>query len=386
MKTMQEIKRNTIWMLGLTVLLAMTLGGCGGGGSNSGGSGDTGDNVAFVLTTDYSSGNYSTIDLDTMAPSPNLGSAGIAESDNAGTYYNGRIYIINRGTPSNITVLDKENPGVALNQFSTGNNTNPYAMAFNSDTEAYVLLYASNDLLVVDPTATTDQIQSTIDLSGFNTSGDSDGFVQAGAMIKVNDFLFVALQRLNGWAVENEALLVVIDTTTNEIVDVDDSTTDVDAITLTGRNPQFLFYDETSGKILIAETGAYSAIDGGIEIVDPTTFEAEGFLIDESELGGDVGAIVAANGTGYVVVNTGTWADTENTIAAFTIADGTRGVDLLVNPAFIPSLTVDDQGRLFVPDRASTAPGVRIYDTSDNTEITTGVIDVGLPPNVILVY
>lgn len=384
---MRQIKRNTIWMLGIATLLAMTLGGCGDSSSSDSCGAHTGTNLAFVITTDYTTGNFSTIDLESQAAASDLATEeGTVESDNAGAYYNGRIYIINRGAPSNITVLDKDAPCQALSQFSVGTGTNPYAMAFNSDTEAYVLLYGSNDLLVVDPTAATDQIQSTIDLSGFNTAGDSDGFVQAGAIIKVNDYLFVALQRLNGWAVENDALLVVVDTTTNEIVDVDDSTTEVDAITLTGRNPQFMFYDETSGKILVSETGDYSATDGGIETVDPTTFEAEGFLIDESELGGDVGDIVVANGTGYVVVNTGTWEVTENTVAAFTVADGNRGADLLVNPAYIPSLTVDDQGRLFVPDRTTTAPGVLIYDTTDNTEITTGAIDVGLPPNVILVY
>lgn len=378
-----NLKRNYFLVLGLTMLMAMTLTGCGDSDSSSN-SADTGDNVAFVLTTDYTSGNFSTVDLDTMTASTNLGATGMAESDNAGATYNGRIYIINRGTPSNITVLDKEAPGVALNQFSTGNGTNPYAMAFNSDTEAYVCLYGSNDLLVVDPTATTDQITQRIDLSAFMAAGDTDGFVEAGAMIKVNDYLFVALQRQNNYAVENDALLVVIDTTTNTLVDTDASTPDVvDAIALTGRNPQFMFYDETSGKIFVSETGGYGATDGGVETVDPTAFEAEGFIIDESDLGGDVGAIAVSNGTGYIVV-AGTWPN--NTIMTFDAASGAQGDDLLVNGAFIPSITLDDQGRLFVPDRTTTAPGVLIYDTADNTEITTGAIDVGLPPNVILVY
>jgi hypothetical protein len=380
-----RLYRKDILGIVLSAALALTIGGCGDSGSNGSGSrGATGDDVAFVLTTDYTSGSYSTIDLTTNTASNNLpAQAGIVESDNTGAYYNGRIYIINRGNASNITVVDKTDPTEAVNQFSTGNGTNPYAMAFNSDTEAYVCLYASNDLLVVDPTDAGDPIKERIDLSGFMAAGDTDGLVEAGAMIKVGDYLFVALQRQNYFAVENDALLVVIDTTTNEIVDMDDATATVDAIALTGRNPQFMWYDEASGKIFVSETGSYGVADGGVETVDPITFAAEGFVIDESDLGGDVGAVAVSNGTGYVVVAV---SFTDNTIMTFDAADGTKGNDLFINGVFIPSLTLDDQGRLFVPDRTDTAPGVRIYDTADNTEITSGAIDVGLPPNVILVY
>lgn len=384
MQQAKLFRKNILGIVFLTAL-ALALGGCGNSGSNGSGSrGATGDDVAFVLTTDFQTGSYSTIDLTTNTASNDLpAQAGIVESDNAGAYYNGRIYIINRGTPSNITVVDKADPTAAINQFSTGNNTNPYAMAFNSDTEAYVCLYESNDLLMVDPTDTSDPIKQRIDLSGFMAPGDTDPHVEAAAMVKVNGFLFVALQRQNRFAVENDALLVVVDTTTNEIVDVDASTAAVDAIALTGRNPQFMFYDEASGKIFVSETGSYGVTDGGVETVDPTAFEAEGFVIDEAELGGDVGAVAVSNGSGYVVV-----ADTNfnNIIMTFDAADGTKGDDLVLIEAFIPTLTLDDQGRLFVPDRTNDAPGVRIYDTADNSEITPGAIDVGLPPNVILVY
>lgn len=382
MKMIQQIKRSSNWMLALTVLLAMALTGCGGGGGSSSGNADTGNNVAFVLTSAYPTGNYSTIDLDTLTASINLGAPGAAESDTAGAYYNGRIYIINRGTPSNITILDKEAPSDVLNQFSTGNNSNPYAMVFKSDTEAYVCLYGSNELLVVDPTAATDQITDTIDLSGFMAAGDTAN-VEAAIMVKVNDFLFVALQRLNGYAVENDALLVVIDTTTNEVVDVDVSTPALDAITLTGRNPQYMVYNEVAGKIFISETGNYSANDGGIEAVDPVSWEAEGFVISEATLAGDVGPVAMVDDTlGYVVV--GGFAP--NKVVSFDAGSGEQTADLLTDVPFIPSLTLDAQGRLFVPDTTTTAPGVRIYDTSSDTEITSGAIDVGLPPNVILVY
>jgi hypothetical protein len=387
-KKMKQARSHRIGILSAVLFMALALAitGCGDNGSNGSGSrGATGDNVAFVLTTDFTSGSYSTIDLSTDIASKDLpAQTGIVESDNTGAYYNGRIYIINRYGADNITVLDKADPTVAINQFSTGNGTNPYAMAFKSDTEAYVCLYASNDLLVVDPTDAGDPIKERIDLSGFMAAGDTDGAVEAAAMVKVNDFLFVALQRLNNFVVQNDALLVVIDTTTNEIVDVDDSTDAVDAIVLTGRNPQFITYNADAGNIVVSETGAYfDTTDGGVETVDPISWEAEGFVVTETTLGGDLGTVAMVNANlGYAVIG----GFSNNTVVAFDAAAGTKSADVVATEGFIPSLAIDSQDRLLVPDRTLTAPGIRIFDTSDNTEITTTPIDVGLPPNVILVY
>jgi hypothetical protein len=385
---MRLTERETILMLVLTMLLALTFAGCGGSSDSNNCNAHTGTNVAFVTTSAFGGvGTYSTVDIGTLTAAEDLpGEDGIIEGDNAIAFYNDRIYIINRGTPSNITVLDKNTPCRALNQFSTGNGTNPYAMAFNSATEAYVLLYDSNDLLVVDPTAATDQITQRIDLSGFMAAGDPDELVEAGAMVKVNDYLFVALQRLNRnnfFAVENDAVLVVIDTTTNEIVDVDEGTAEVDAITLTGRNPQFMVYNETTGRIYVSETGSYGANDGGIEAVDPVAWEAEGFVVTEETLESDVGAVAIVDATkGYAVVG----GFVPNKVVSFNPDTGAAGIELVTNIPFIPSLTLDDQARLLVPDRTESAPGLRIYDTSTDTEISEGAIGVGGLPNVILVY
>jgi hypothetical protein len=40
--------------------------------------------------------------------------------------------------------------------------------------------------------------------------------------------------------------------------------------------------------------------------------------------------------------------------------------------------------RLLVPDRTLTNPGIRVYDTFTDQEVTTDPIDVGLPPNAIV--
>jgi hypothetical protein len=125
--------------------------------------------VAFVTTTDYATGSYSTIDLSDLSASVNLPSTtGIIESDNTAVYFNNKVYIINKFGFDNITVLKVSDLTTAIKQFSTGNGTNPQDMAFVSDTQAYVSLLGSNDVLVVDPTESSgNEITGTIDLSVF---------------------------------------------------------------------------------------------------------------------------------------------------------------------------------------------------------------------------
>ncbi|RMG84486.1 MAG: hypothetical protein D6708_16975 [Candidatus Dadabacteria bacterium] len=209
-------------------------------------------------------------------------------------------------------------------------------------------------------------------------------------MAIVGGKLFVALQRLDrgNWFAPTEAsYLVVIDTATDQIVDVDPSTPGTtDPIVLTGTNPQFMVYDETLGKIVVSETGSYGAQDGGLETVDPATYKAEGFLVTEGDLGGDVGALAVAGGSkAYVVVTDSSWA---NDVAVVERIGGSwqKQGTLGLSGAFIPSLALDGRGRLLAPDRDTTSPGVRIYDTATDEEVAGSPVDVGLPPNAIAVF
>ncbi len=374
------IQRSAMFLAAACLLLA----GCGESSGGSDAAAPALPGTAFVATTDYSTGGYATIDLDTLAAKTFQGN-GIVEGDNAVTAYGGRIYVINRMGFDNITVLDPSDLTAPVVQFSTGNGTNPHAMAFASDAKAYVSLYGADYLLSVNPS--TGEEVGRVDLSGF---ADADGLPEASAMAIVGGKLFVALQRLDrgNWFAPTEAsYLVVIDTATDQIVDVDPSTPGTtDPIVLTGTNPQFMVYDETLGKIVVSETGSYGAQDGGLETVDPATYKAEGFLVTEGDLGGDVGALAVAGGSkAYVVVTDSSWA---NDVAVVERIGGSwqKQGTLGLSGAFIPSLALDGRGRLLAPDRDTTSPGVRIYDTATDEEVAGSPVDVGLPPNAIAVF
>jgi hypothetical protein len=209
-------------------------------------------------------------------------------------------------------------------------------------------------------------------------------------MVIVGDYLFVALQRLDGFSVVRDAYIAVIDTKTDALVDVNPGTPEIDPIVLENRNPSFMYYDEVLGLIVVSGTGSYFANDGGIEVVDPSTFQAEGTIIDESTLGADVGAVVIVDGTvGFTVVG----GFSANKVVAFDVAvnpgtgevTGSSPRDLFSSAPWIPNLAVDGSKQLLVPDRTMGAPGMRVFDSLNETEITSSPIDVGLPPYAILV-
>ena len=362
-------------------------GGLGGGGGSTAVPGE----IAFVATTDFATGSYSTINLRNLTANQDLPSqVGIIESDNWALYHNNKVYVINRFGFDNITVLDTADLSRAVTQFSTGNGTNPQDMAFVSDTKAYVsLLERSNDLLVVDPTAPPGaEITSTIDLSGF-LDGDQDGFVEAGPMAMVGTTLFVALQRLDSFVASRPGVLAVIDTTTDTLFDVDPGTPGTQGIVLTGQNPAYMDYDANLGKIVVSEVGNFGVPDGGIETVDPRTFVAEGFMITENDLGDDVGDVIIVDGLkGYAVV--GGFAGQGVTVfdvdvdPVTGVITGSNPGDLVTGLPFVPDLALDSAKRLLVPDRDLINPGIRIYDTFTDQEITTDPINVGLPPNAIV--
>jgi hypothetical protein len=372
---------------------------CSDGSSSSGGVGGGGaappqiGEQAFVTTTNFTdSGSYSTINLRDQSGDADLPSqAGIIESDNDAVYYNNMVYVINRLGFDNITVLDVSDLSTAIKQFSTGNGSNPQDMAFVSDSHAYVSLYEENDILRVDPTAAAgSEIVGRIDLSGLAALyNDPDGIVEAQSMMVVGRYLFVALQLLdrnNFFSPTATSVLAVIDTTTDQLVDVDPATPDVDAIVLTGQNPQFMRYISEVDKIAVSETGSFGVNDGGIETVDPLTFAAEGIFVDENDLDGDLGDFVTVDGLkGYAVIS---FLDASfnffNKVVIFD-EDGNNLGDLTGDLPFIPSLAIDSDKRILVPDRTLTAPGIRIFDSITDAEVTASPIDVGLPPNTVIV-
>ncbi len=332
--------------------------------------------TAFIAATDYVTGALAAIDLDTRAVSTDVASI---HSDATLRWFGGLLYVVNRYGQDNIQVIDPAQNYATIRQFSTGNGSNPQDIAFVSPTKAYVSRYASADLLIVDPSDPNGNPQSTLSLGAF---ADGDGIPEMARMIRVERWLFVACQRLTNFAPSNPSFVVVVDTQTDTVLDVDPSQPGIQAIPLVGRNPTTAFaFDRQGTRLLIGCAGAFGALDGGIELLDPVSFESLGYAITEAALGGDVGDVAWKSAShSYALVS----GSSSSELVSWNPQNGTKiGTPYSVSTGFsLPDCELNDRGELYLCDASFTAPGVLIFSTA-NDALIAGPLDTDLPPNQV---
>jgi len=327
---------------------------------------------AFVAATDFSSGCASWV--ESAPPRTAHDCVEALSSDPVCRWAFGKVYVVNRFGFDNVQVLDPGNNFQTAAQYSVGNGTNPQDIAVVSPTKAFVSRLNSADLLVVNPT--TGASLGSISLAAF---ADGDGSPEPFKMFVYGDRLFVSLQRLDNFVPISPAYVVAIDLATDTILDADSVAPGVQAIPLTGTNPNTDFaLDVATGYLLLGETGAFGANDGGVEVIDPIQLQVLGYESTEGQLGGDLNDLaLAPNGRAYAVVSD----DSFNTL----LLEYDRGTGAVANTVFAPGgfslgdIEVSPEGELWVCDRSFASPGVRIFDTSSHA-LLAGPIATGLPP------
>ncbi len=334
-------------------------------------------NLAIMTTTDYNSGNLSSLDLQTqVATLDHL----TIHSDAVVRVYRDRVYVINRLGQDNVIVLNRGDLKTPLTQYSTGNGSNPHDMAFASGDKAYISRYERTQLLIVNP-ATGDSL-GAVDLSGF---ADADGLPEMSQLALYGNRLFVACQRLdrdNGWVPTDASAIAVIDVATDQVVDVDGNAAGVQGIAMAGKNPAGAA--QRGDKWLLSHVDLFADLtDGGIEVIDLANLRSEGIALGERALGGNLSSItMISDSEGYVVVTDANFA---NMVKRFDLAtQSVAGLEGL-SGGFVPGLGAF-AGRLYVLDRGSVADpasvGVKVFDVNTD-RLVAGPISTGLPPSSI---
>lgn len=327
----------------------------------------------ILTTTDFSTGSLSAVAGDGTVADDLL----LIHSDARVRAFNGRVYILNRLGQDNIIVLDEDDISTPLNQYSTGDGSNPHEIVVVSDEKAYVSVYERDHLLIVNP-ATGDSL-GIVDLSTFS---DEDGLPEASQLALYAGRVFVACQRLNRdafFAPTDFSTIAVVDTATDQLIDVDPFTQKIDGIRLTGTQP--FGFDQHGANWVLAEVGNFGQMDGGIEAVDLAALEAKGIAVAETSLGGDANTLTMLNANeGYVVVSDKNFA---NTIHRFNLETGeVSGALSGVSNGFIPTLS-EVAGYLYVIDRSTFDnpgdAGLKVFDTSTDA-LVQGPVTTSLPP------
>lgn len=332
---------------------------------------------AYVVESDFSTGSFGTVNATTKAATCNVTSV---HSDARVRWYDGRVYVINRFGADNIQVLDGTTYGL-VKQFSVGNGSNPYDIAFRSSTKAYVTRYESTDLWIVDPT--TGAHTGTVSLAGL---ADADGIPEMDRLEMVGPLLFVSLQRVNrnaGFQPTDTSLVAVVDTRVDALVDCDAVAAGVQGIRLPRVNPVTPFvFDGPRTRLYIGCAGFYGALDGGIVRVDPAGLVADGVAASEDSLGGDVLDLAwHDDARSYAIVADASF----NTKLIHWSATTGRKTGTLYSPggfSLADAEVTPDGSEVWVCNSSFGSPGLRVFSTATDLPVG-GAMTCTLPPQGI---
>jgi hypothetical protein len=333
----------------------------------------------FVTTTDFASGSTAFVAGGADQAEVNLLNI---HSDAIGHYYDGKIYVVNRLGQDNVIVLDPGDLTAPLIQFSVGNGSNPHDIEIVAPDKAYVTLYGTTDLLIVNP-----QDGSPLGLIDLSAFADSDGLPEVSQITRLGDRLYLSCQRLdrdNGWGPVGDSFLIVVDIASDTLVDVDPQAEGIQGILLSVANPNSVV--AIGDRIAVGVISNFGDRVGGIDIVDPISNASLGLAISEADLGGDITFLAMVNNVeGYAIVTDENFV---NIVRPVNLETGQVGAALdNLSGGFIPSIAVDGD-RLLVADRGSfSAPedaGVKVFDAQTGLFLQ-GPIDTGLPPSSLVV-
>lgn len=325
--------------------------------------------TAFLTATDYSTGSFATVTLDSPRTVSTPNSSSTISSDAVCFFYQPYIYVVNRFGFDNIQIFNPENNYNLVAEYSVGTGTNPQKITVVNDDKAYVSRLAASDLLIINPL--TGEGRGSIDMSAY---ADDDGFPEMAMMYyhSASQTLFVALQRLDISTFMNvpPSYVVAIDTTSDTISNV---------IQLEGINPASdFFYRESNNMLYISDVNTFTVNDGGIEMIDVSSKTSQGYCITEEALGGDVIDFVIFSDTiGYAIISDVNFI---THVVVFNPTTGSRGETLISSAGYdLAGVEINNREEIWILDRTVDAPALHIYNAATQTLDETIALTT-LPP------
>ena len=328
-----------------------------------------------MVTSDYATGNTAVYDISSGTFSDNV----LPLYQDARVKTDGKYLYIIEGFGAD--AFSKYDPlsiaeGNEIYQYSVGANSNPHDIVF-FESKAYVILYGSDKIWVVDPDA-VDEKSFKIGEIDISQWADDDGSPEAHLGFVYEGMIYVVLQRynINTW-VAGTPVLIKIDPATDAIVDMDEETDGVQGVDLIVKN---INIGSILGSELYLGGTTYGASEEGVMTIDlENPINSQRKIISESSVEGNIaGAEVFNAGLGLVYIYDENW----NIIPRiFDPATGTLGNKLPVPDAGGGVTMVN--GYLYVGSREFSNPGMYIVDP-DNNSIVGDIYPTELPPYSII--
>ncbi|MDO8493818.1 MAG: hypothetical protein Q7S68_00575 [Deltaproteobacteria bacterium] len=291
--------------------------------------------------------------------------------------FDSKLFVINRGATSTIQAIDPITFKI-LGNYSVGSFSNPQDLVVAND-KAYISRYDAHlssgntdDLWVVDPL--TGDFLTGFNFKPFMTS-DGEQLARASKMALAGNTLYVLLQDLSAaYKATTNGKVAVIDTTTDTLVKI---------ISLAGRNPTGIVYSAGLDRLFVTDTGLFddffnndtSTAFGGIEEIDPNSNTTNGIVLDDLDFGGYLYSIILISDTRAIVT-----IDAK-TVAAFnpTTMQVLDTSLYTTGGGFLPEITADKNGFVWIPERNPKNSGMVLIDPSSGAVIA-GPLPVGALP------
>lgn len=330
-----------------------------------------GSGVVRAMST-HSPWEFQTLPLETD-PDSVLRSAG------------GRVYVVSRAQGT-VAVVARDT-WTMLQVYPLGEGSEPQDIAVVSAELAYVTRRSATHLLrlELDTGASTE----VVDLSLF---ADGDGVPDMGMMAVHEGRLFVQIRRVNlsepgGFVLP--AYLAVVDTATEQLVDVDPATPGVQAVELQGTAPKGKMQIIPQTRRLFVSASGDFWDEGGIEMIDLDTLQSVGMAVREADgqVGADLGAFVMVSPErGYLVFSTDLLLSSH--LVPFTKSGGVEpGPELHFSLGyFAPTLVYDPEtDTFFFPEGGFDGYGVHVFDAFTGTRLTPEPLATsGQPTDLVL--
>ncbi len=316
-----------------------------------------------IITSDFStSGRFYTLnELEILS----LNYVPI-HSDAVGVYLYDKVYILNRLNRDTVQILDPNLFYRTISEFSTGNNTNPHGIAIYNN-KAYITLYEKDYILVVD--LLTGRELKRISISGYSDTLSflyPDGIPEASGLVKLNDKIYIALQRLDRtnpyyiFPVTDASYLLVLDPNIDQIIDsqIFQYKNPISKLKIYNITGEDCIYVANAGNV-----GFNFAIDGAIEGFCPNSL-VQHTILRESEVAGDILDFVVINSsTAFALVE---YQDFSMSIVKFNPTTG-KYLDTILyykNNGFAAGIEYHNN-KLYIGE-SSQYPLVRIYQVNNN--------------------
>jgi hypothetical protein len=323
--------------------------------------------MAFVAAGDFvATGVVGTIALADLTVTPNA-VAGVAGPDPFVRQFGDDIYIINRSSGENITIVNRDTLTL-VDQFATGAGSNPQDVAVLGD-KLYVAGLALDHILVID---TTDRSTSEIDLSSLDAVDDVPDCI---SVYLVGTTLYAVCGILDEtFQPRGNGKVAVIDTADDTLAD----SFDLDAENPIGQLQPF------GDDLLIGTVPSYTDFATGcLDLIQTGPTPSASCLVANADLDGFANRYQSDVAGETLWINVNAFDESFNaygSLIAWDIA-ASELADTALTPGtqIIGDLAVCPDGHLVAADTTFGAAGIRVYNTA--AELTTDPLDIGAVPN-----